>query len=310
VIVRNQQINRSENQMTDHTDNANETNPSGHSRAEELRARFAADHAAARVNPIVAPEPPQHVRITRPGTVPEPEPAAEAALPEPAMEEPAMEEPPWYDEPPGGYVPPAVLHGEDDAFAHVAEGEGGSEDIIGTRVKLIGDARNGAYVVVISKDVTEPLSALDWIITGTRFAWVCWGEIGQGIISRIPYFTKGCEKEPKREELQPPKPTDPDVLDCWVNNGYLHGYDPVTLEQYTFIGSGAYARWAIRRLSSVVHVKRSLIPGAAPMIQLLSKMTRSRKNPQYKPFPVPIFPITDWQLPDGSMLSQPRRANR
>jgi hypothetical protein len=288
--------------MTDHTDNENE-NSSGRSRAEELRARFAAGRPAADVNPVAAPEPSQPVRLARPGTVPEPQAA-------PELEPPPIEEPPWYDDPPGGYVPPAVLHGEDEAFAHVAEGEGGSEDIVGTRVKLIGDARNGAFVVVISKDVTEPLSALAWVITGTRFAWVCWGEPGQGIIKRLPYFTKGCEKEPKREELQPPKPTDPDVLDCWVNNGYLHGYDPQTLEQYTFIGSGAYARWAIRRLSSLVHVKRNLIPGAAPLIQLLSKMTRSRKNPQYKPFPVPIFPITDWQLPDGSMLSQPRRANR
>jgi hypothetical protein len=296
-----QQINQMEHQMTDRTDNENE-NSSGRTRAEDLRARFAADHAAARVNPVTAPEPPQQVRISRPGTVPEPEPGPE--------EPPPLEEPPWYDEPPGGYVPPAVLHGEDDAFAHVVEGEGGSEDIIGARVKLIDDARNGAFVIVISKDVTEPLSALDWVITGTRFAWVCWGEPGQGIIDRLPYFTKGCEKEPKREELQPPKPTDPDVLDSWVNNGYLHGYDPQTLEQYTFIGSGAYARWAIRRLSGVVHAKRNLVPGAAPLIQLRSRMTRSRKNPQYKPFPVPLFPITDWQLPDGTMLSHGRPALR
>jgi hypothetical protein len=287
--------------MTNQTESAR-PNPTGRSRAEELRARFSSDHAraaeaaeAAEAAKVVAPEPPRPVRIVRPGAEPEP---VEEPVVEPAAEFD-------FDAPPGSYYPPAAYDGGGSFVASPENEGGGGEDFTGSRVKL---DEHGNYVMPApSGDMALPVNVL--LTTGSHYAWIRY-ENGRPTGERRDYG--GGIPMPKREDLMPPPPSksdDPDALDPWSNNGYLHLADPRSGEEYTFSTSGAWGRGAIGRLSAAIRGKQRTIPAALPLIKLSSwKKEPAKKG--WRSFYIPVFTIVGWRLPDGTAPQNERPALR
>jgi hypothetical protein len=286
--------------MTDHTD-SNETNPSGQTRAEELRARFAAGRAAE-VTPVAAPEPPHPVRLARPGTVPEPESVA-APEPEPGPEEPPPAEEYDYDGPPGGYVPPGLWGA--DPFAATPENELDTSDFVGDRAWL--DQETGSY---LSIELGNPAPVKlpeneEWEVDGYHYNMLLWKE--HEIIDRKPYG-HGLAK-PRRETLEPEPPKK--GRDPWADTGYLYLTSAKTGRQITLYGSADSLRRAIGAVIKEIrlmrdHVKRSE-GDAATVVKLIRLKSQQRHSTKYdSDYRVPVFEHVKWHRPGGSPHDAPK----
>jgi hypothetical protein len=180
-----------------------------------------------------------------------------------------------------------------NAFVSAPENEGNTA-IFGRLVKL----KEG--VPSINEDGSPLPSDAVYLVVGSSYEWLKYDEDGH-VVDRLPYGN-GVPM-PRREELDPPPPADPEKeRDCWSNTGQLMLVDFETGNEYTFSTSGKWGRGGAG-IGGVVRQIREKRQREAIAISALIRLESERKEGRkgFRPFHVPKFPILGWQMPDGTV---------
>jgi hypothetical protein len=165
--------------------------------------------------------------------------------------------------------------------------EAGNSLIVGTMIKY-GFNEKTFYINGAEADPSDTYAVLDVVV-----AWVRWGAAGGKPEHRI---TKPGQHHPEREELpdqneeewqigRDGKPEDP-----WKDNRYVLVVNTATAAEFTFVTDTVGGRRAISDLKNEISKARRSLPGAIPIVKLISTTMPT----SYGIKPRPGFKVEGW----------------